>query len=118
MGVFMSQAFIKTASLSAVIFIILDLLWLAVIASPFYLKHFGHLATVENGKIVFNLYAGILAQVVIALAIVSVITLALNTQNTLLTSVIAGPLQVSRYTLLMILPTFLLSKGTGSLCQC
>ncbi len=89
---FMSQAFVKTAVLSAVIFVILDLLWLAVIARPFYLKHFGYLSNVENGRIVFNLYAGILAQVIISLAIVSVITLALNTQNRLSVSVIAGAL--------------------------
>ena len=31
MGFFVSQSFVKTAALSAVIFIILDLLWLAVI---------------------------------------------------------------------------------------
>ena len=92
MGFLLSLSFVKTAVISAVIFIILDLLWLAVIASSFYLRHFGYLAEVENGKIVFNLYAGIMAQVVISLAIVSVITLAISTQNTLPASVIAGAL--------------------------
>lgn len=92
MAFFLSQSFIKTAALSAVIFIVLDLLWLGVIASPFYLKHFGYLARVENGKIVFNMYAGLSAQIIISLALVSVITLALNTQNTLLTSVVTGAL--------------------------
>ena len=92
MGFFMSQVFVKTAAVSAFLFIVLDLLWLAVIASPFYLKHFGYLAKVENGKIVFNLYAGLLAQVVISLTIVSVVSLALNTQNRLLTSVVTGAL--------------------------
>lgn len=92
MTFFMSHAFIKTAAVSAIIFIVLDLIWLAGIASPFYLKHFGYLARIENGKIVFNMYAGLSAQVIISLTLVSVITLALNTQNTLLTSVIAGAL--------------------------
>ncbi len=92
MDFFFTQPFIKTAVVSVFIFIILDMLWLAVIASPFYLKHFGYLASVENGKIVFNLYAGIFAQVIISLAIVSVITLAINMQNSLFTSVTAGAL--------------------------
>ena len=90
MSVLLSQTFVKTAAVSVIIFVILDLIWLAVIASPFYLKHFGYLAQVENGKIVFNLYAGFLAQVIISLAIVSVITLALNTWHALPASVIAG----------------------------
>lgn len=88
----MNHGFLKTAVLSVFIFIFLDLSWLAVIASPFYLKHFGYLARVENGKIVFNMYAGISAQVIIALTLVSVISLALNAQNTLVTSVVAGAL--------------------------
>ena len=92
MSFFLSQVFVKIAAVSAVIFIALDLLWLAVVASPFYLKHFGYLAQVENGKIVFNLYAGLLAQVIISLAIVSVISLALRSNDSLLTSVISGAL--------------------------
>jgi uncharacterized membrane protein len=92
MAFFLSSAFLKTAAVSAVIFIALDLLWLAVIARPFYLKHFGYLASVENGRIVFNMYAGIMAQAVISLAITSVISLSINTRDTLLTSVIAGAL--------------------------
>lgn len=90
MNFFLSPAYLKTAAVSVIIFIILDMLWLAKIASPFYLKHFGYLAEVENGKILFNLYAGIGAQVIISLGLSAVITLALNTQNTLLTSVITG----------------------------
>lgn len=90
MNFFLSPPYFKTAAVSVFIFIILDMLWLALIASPFYLKHFGYLAQVENGKIVFNLYAGIGAQVIISLGLSAVITLALNTQNTLLTSIITG----------------------------
>jgi len=92
MNFIISPAFFKTAAVSVVIFIILDLVWLAVIASPFYIKHFGYLAQVENGKIIFNIYAGVSAQIIISLALVSVITLALNAQNTLITSVITGAL--------------------------
>ena len=86
------MAFTKTAAASLIIFISLDLLWLSIIARPFYLKHFGYLAQVENGKIVFNMYAGVSAQIIISIALVSVITLALNAKDTLLTSVAAGAL--------------------------
>ncbi|HQO39102.1 MAG TPA: DUF2177 family protein [Spirochaetota bacterium] len=90
MNFFLSPPFLKTAAVSVIIFIFLDMLWLAIIASPFYLKHFGYLARVENDKIVFNLYAGIFAQAIISLGLSAVITLALNTQNSLLTAIITG----------------------------
>ena len=85
-----SSSFYKTLVLSAFIFVLLDLLWLAVIARPFYLRHFGYLATVENGKIVFNLYAGIAAQFIISAGLTTVITLVLNQHHGLAASVFAG----------------------------
>lgn len=86
------QVFLKTAAVSIVIFIVLDMLWLAVIAKSLYFKHFSYLATVENGKIVFNLFAGILAQIIISLAITAVIALTLSTHHSLVASIAAGAL--------------------------
>ncbi|HQO02915.1 MAG TPA: DUF2177 family protein [Spirochaetota bacterium] len=90
MRVFALTPFFWTAGVSVIIFVVLDLLWLAVIASRLYFKSFGYLAHVENGKIVFNLYAGLAAQAVISLALTGVIVLALHTRDSVVTSIIAG----------------------------
>ncbi|HMA84652.1 MAG TPA: DUF2177 family protein [Desulfosalsimonadaceae bacterium] len=83
MQYFLTSTFFKVAIISIPIFIILDLLWLSVVARGIYLKHLGYLAAVENGRIVFNLPAGLLVQVIIALGLVVFISLGLLIQNTL-----------------------------------
>lgn len=90
MEIFFTSAFYRTAAVSVVIFILLDMLWLALIARRFYFKHFSYLATIKDGKIVFNLSAGITAQVVIAVGLVCAIVLALAAGSTAMISVIVG----------------------------
>ncbi len=90
MNYFISAAFIKISLVSAVIFIILDLLWLAVIANKIYFNSLGYLADIKDGKIVFNLKAGISIQVIIAVGLVFFISMALQINNTLMTSMSVG----------------------------
>ena len=54
MNYFLSFTFVKISLISAVIFIVLDLLWLAVIANNLYFNSLGYLAEVKDGKIVFK----------------------------------------------------------------
>jgi len=90
MNYFFSAAFIKIALLSSIIFIILDLLWLALIANKIYFNSLGYLAEIKNGKIVFNLKAGLSIQVIIAVGLVFFISMALQLNNTLMTSMTVG----------------------------
>ncbi len=90
MNYFFSAAFIKISLVSAVIFIILDLLWLAVVANKIYFNSLGYLAEIKDGKIVFNLKAGITVQVIIAVGLVFFISMALQLNNTLMTSMTVG----------------------------
>jgi len=90
MSYFFSATFIKISLISAVIFIILDLLWLAVIANNLYYDKLGYLAEVKDGKIVFNLKAGLTIQVIIAVGLVFFISMALQINNTLLNSMAVG----------------------------
>lgn len=92
MNYFVSFTFIKIAVISALIFVILDLLWLAGIANNLYFKHLGYLADIRDGKIVFNLKAGLAIQVIIAVALVFFISMALLIKNSLFNSVIVGAL--------------------------
>ncbi len=81
---------VLTGLVSVVVFIALDLLWLAIIARRLYFKYFSYLAEIKNGSIVFNLYAGIAAQAVISCALTGVIVLALNAADTVIASTAAG----------------------------
>ncbi len=83
MNYFFSAPFLKVAGISIFIFIVLDMLWLAIIASRLYFSQMSYLASVENGRIVFNLPVGILAQVIIALGLVVFVSLALMVENRL-----------------------------------
>ena len=83
MQYFLTSTFFKVAILSIPIFIILDLLWLALIARGIYFKQLSYLAAVENGRIVFNLPVGLLVQVIIALGLVVFVSLGILLQNTL-----------------------------------
>jgi uncharacterized membrane protein len=80
-----SAKFLKIASTSAILFILLDFLWLAVIASAWYRQTLGFLAHLDpQGKIIFNIPFGLIAQVSISLALSAVIMLALEIDNRLI----------------------------------
>ncbi|MBN1500591.1 MAG: DUF2177 family protein [Spirochaetes bacterium] len=82
--------FFKVLFLSIVIFIILDYLWLAVIARKLYFDQLSYLANVANGEIVFLLPVGILVQAIIAAGFSVFISIALQVKRDLLTSIITG----------------------------
>jgi uncharacterized membrane protein len=90
MKYFISAAFFKVAGISIVIFIVIDMLWLAVVARNLYFRQMSYLASVENGRIVFNLPVGILAQAIIALGLAVFVSLALMVENRLAASVFTG----------------------------
>jgi uncharacterized membrane protein len=86
-----SVKFLKIASLSAIIFILLDFLWLAIIASTHYRQALGYLAHLDaQGKISFNIPMGLIAQIAISLALSVVIMMALQLDNRLWIAVGAG----------------------------
>lgn len=90
MNYFVSSTFLKVAGCSILIFIILDLLWLSLVAKSLYFKHMSYLATVENGRIVFNLPVGLGVQGIIALGLAVFVSLGLLVENTLPAAVIIG----------------------------
>jgi uncharacterized membrane protein len=76
--------FIKIAFTSSVLFVLLDLLWLAVIASAWYRQTLGFMAELDpQGKIIFNIPFGLIAQVAISLSLSAVIMMALHIDNRL-----------------------------------
>jgi uncharacterized membrane protein len=83
--------FLKIAATSVVIFVLLDFLWLAVIASTMYRQSLGYLADLDpDGKIVFNIPMGLLAQLAISIALSVFISLALQIDNRLVTALGTG----------------------------
>lgn len=90
MEVLFTFKFLKIAFISAAIFILLDLLWIGFIASKMYSEQLGYLAQLKDGKVVFNLQAGILVQLVISLGLSVLITLLLQLNNQLFYSMLAG----------------------------
>ena len=90
MDYFFSPAFFKVAGISVVIFILLDMIWLAVIAKNLYFRHMSYLASVESGRIVFNLPAGILAQAIIATGLAVFISLGIMVDPRLVVAVGIG----------------------------
>jgi uncharacterized membrane protein len=90
MQYFISSTFLKVAGLSVIIFVILDLLWLSVVARTIYFKHMSYLAAIENGRIVFNLPAGLSVQAIIALGLAVFVSLGLLVQNDLGTAIAVG----------------------------
>lgn len=90
MDYFFSLPFFKVAGISIIIFILLDMIWLAFIAQPLYFKHMRFLAEIKNGSIVFNLPVGILAQVIIALGITVFVSLGIMVDNRLAAAVGIG----------------------------
>ncbi len=81
MKYFFSVTFLKVAGISIIIFISLDLLWLAVLARPVYFRQLSYLAAVENHRIVFNLPVGLLAQVIIGLGLAVFVSMGLLVNN-------------------------------------
>lgn len=80
--------FIKIAFTSALVFVLLDFLWLAVVASAWYRQTLGFLAELDpQGKIIFNIPMGLIAQVAISIALSAVIMLALHVDNRLAVSI-------------------------------
>lgn len=90
MNYFFSLTFIKVSLVSAVIFIFLDILWLSLIAKNLYFNSLGYLAEIKDDKIVFNLKAGLSIQVIIAVGLVFFISMALQLNNTITTSMAVG----------------------------
>jgi uncharacterized membrane protein len=90
MSYFLSAAFLKVSAISALIFVLIDLLWLSVVGENLYFNTMGYLAEIKDGKIVFNLKAVITVQVIIAVGLVFFISMALIINNTLLNSIAVG----------------------------
>ena len=92
MHYFISAPFLKTAAISVVIFILLDLIWLAGIARTLYFRHLGYLAEIQGGRIVFNLPVGLLVQAIIGFGLAFFVSLALQVQDGLATAIGVGAL--------------------------
>src|SRR6056297_372313 len=90
MNYFFSFPFFKVVLISIGIFVVLDLLWLAVIARSLYFQQLSYLALVERGRISFNLPVGLLAQAIIAVGLVVFVSLGLLVQNQLPTALAVG----------------------------
>lgn len=90
MHYFLSSTFFKVAGISVIMFVVLDLVWLSVVARGVYFKHMSYLATIENGRILFNLPVGLSVQAIIALGLAVFVSLALLVQNTLGTAIFMG----------------------------
>ena len=72
------------------IFIILDVLWLSVIARKLYLRQLGFLAEIRNNRVKFKLPAGVLAQTIIALGLASLVALSNQVHNSACSSILVG----------------------------
>lgn len=91
MEYFISIRFLKIAGISAVVFIVLDYLWLAVVASSMYRQALGYLANLDpDGKITFNIPAGLAAQIAISLLLSILLGFVLRVDHTLATLLWAG----------------------------
>lgn len=91
MGFLFTIKFLKIAASSVFIFVLLDFLWLAIVASKLYRQSLGYLAELDpDGKIIFNIPMGLLAQVAISLCLSVFIVMALQLDNRLITAVGTG----------------------------
>ncbi len=83
--------FLKIATVSLLIFVLLDFLWLAVVASNMYRQSLGYLADLDpDGKIIFNIPMGLLAQLAISITLSVFISLVLQIDNRLVTALGSG----------------------------
>lgn len=92
MNTLLSAGFLKVAGVAVTLFVLLDMLWLGLVANKLYREQLGFLANLKEGAISFNLPVGILVQAVIALGLAAVIVLALNQNYTLAEAVFWGAL--------------------------
>jgi uncharacterized membrane protein len=93
MEYFFSLRFLKIAGISAVVFVLLDYLWLAVVASPIYRNALGYLAHLNpEGRITFNIPAGLIAQLAISLLLSIVLGLVMQIDPKLSTFLVVGGL--------------------------
>lgn len=91
MAFVLTSKFLKAAAVSVVLFILLDYLWLAVIASKWYRQTLGHLAELDaDGKIIFNIPMGLIAQVVLSICLSFVVALALQLDYRLTVALVVG----------------------------
>jgi uncharacterized membrane protein len=83
--------FLKIVAASIVIFILLDFLWLAVVASKLYSSSLGFLANLDSkGKVIFNIPVGVLVQATLSIGLSFVIGMSLQLDNRLIVSVCTG----------------------------
>lgn len=78
----LSLQFLKLGAIAATIFVLIDLVWLGVIASRLYSKELGYLGTLKDGGMTFNIPVGIATQIIIGVGLSAIITLALSHNNT------------------------------------
>jgi uncharacterized membrane protein len=90
MNILFTLQFFKTALVSAIIFIFLDLLWLSVLARRIYLNQLCYLSEIRNNRVKFILPVGFLAQCIISLGLAAMITVSLQLDNRLMVSVPFG----------------------------
>ena len=90
MEIIWTLKFFKVAVISALIFVLLDLLWIAVIAAKMYANELGYLAEINQGKVVFNLPVGLLVQVIISLGLTVIITIGLQVDGQLVSGILLG----------------------------
>lgn len=81
---------LKIAATSAVIFVVLDILWIGLFAANMYADQLGYLGRLEDGKVTFNLPVGILVQVIISIGLTVIISTALQLDNRLLVAMVMG----------------------------
>ncbi len=91
MDFFFTTKFLKIAAVSLVIFVAFDFLWLAILASKLYRQSLGFLAELDSeGKIIFNIPMGLIAQLAISIALSASIVTALQLDNRLVTAISTG----------------------------
>lgn len=81
---------LKVAATSALIFVVLDILWIALLASSLYAEQLGYLGKLVEGKVVFNLPIGLLVQVIISLGLTVIISIGLQLDPRLMTGLLLG----------------------------
>ena len=90
MDYFFSASFLAVAGAAIALFILLDMLWLAVVARSLYFRQMSYLARVHNDRIVFNLPVGVLAQAIIALGLAVFVSFAVMVDNRLVSAAGTG----------------------------
>jgi len=91
MDFLLTVKFLKIAAASIVIFILLDFLWLAVVASKLYSSSLGFLANLDStGKVIFNIPVGVFVQATLSLGLSFVIGMSLQLEDRLIVSACTG----------------------------